>query len=221
MRDLLARLEEWKDRVGTDDAKEAYYRAIAAYQLLKPEHAEAALSMLEGARNSAAQCASALPETQRAGWTEAFERCREALQAEIERLLPAGKPTSERVRRVSDTEFALPCAACGEVAIRWKRGRSDWAKEEGLVYAGLIVGMHHELRHLAPLFDLLAEGKLAAADLYARDNLGMSEGMDGYCPGCDRAYCRRHYATEVRFDDGFYDCTYATCPAGHRRMIDD
>ena len=45
--------------------------------------------------------------------------------------------------------------------------------------------------------------------------------MDAYCPTCDRVYCRDHYQTEERYDEGFYDCTYGTCPQGHRRMIDD
>jgi hypothetical protein len=47
-----------------------------------------------------------------------------------------------------------------------------------------------------------------------------------YCAECARVYCRKHWETEVVFDDdpampGWYDCTYGTCPKGHRRIVDD
>ena len=47
-----------------------------------------------------------------------------------------------------------------------------------------------------------------------------------YCPQCDKAYCQKHWQTEIVFDDdpampGWYDCTYGTCPKGHRRIVDD
>lgn len=45
-----------------------------------------------------------------------------------------------------------------------------------------------------------------------------------YCLICDRVYCRDHWVMIPQFDDDFpdwYDCTYGTCPQGHRRLIDD
>lgn len=42
-----------------------------------------------------------------------------------------------------------------------------------------------------------------------------------YCPECEQAYCHADWRTYVVFDEGFYDCTMGTCPAGHRHMIDD
>jgi len=47
------------------------------------------------------------------------------------------------------------------------------------------------------------------------------EGIDAYCPECDRIYCWNHYKLEEEWDEGFYDCTYGECPKGHKRMIDD
>jgi hypothetical protein len=42
------------------------------------------------------------------------------------------------------------------------------------------------------------------------------------CPACRLAYCRNHWSdVKAQFDEGFYDATYATCPEGHRVMIDD
>jgi len=43
-----------------------------------------------------------------------------------------------------------------------------------------------------------------------------------YCEKCSLAYCTEHWSNiDVVFDEGFYDCTYATCPGGHRQIIDD
>lgn len=52
-----------------------------------------------------------------------------------------------------------------------------------------------------------------------------SEWASFYCPQCAGAYCREHWRLEMQFDDdglpGWYDCTYGTCPVGHRRIVDD
>jgi hypothetical protein len=45
-----------------------------------------------------------------------------------------------------------------------------------------------------------------------------------YCADCDACYCREEWVISPQFDDdmpGFYDCSYGTCPHGHRRMVDD
>ncbi len=45
-----------------------------------------------------------------------------------------------------------------------------------------------------------------------------------YCPACEAAYCKDHWILQLQFDDddpGWYDCTYGTCPKGHRYMLDD
>jgi predicted RNA-binding Zn-ribbon protein involved in translation (DUF1610 family) len=42
------------------------------------------------------------------------------------------------------------------------------------------------------------------------------------CPECRAAYCRNHWSdVKAQFDEGFYDVTSATCPEGHRIVIDD
>ena len=64
----------------------------------------------------------------------------------------------------------------------------------------------------------LADGDPRA--LYAVDKLW----VPFYCPACDRCYCLDHWKVEAVFDSdfaGWYDCSYGTCPAGHRRIIDD
>lgn len=44
------------------------------------------------------------------------------------------------------------------------------------------------------------------------------------CPDCRACYCGRHWVKQAQFDPdfpGWYDCTYGTCPAGHRHLLDD
>lgn len=42
-----------------------------------------------------------------------------------------------------------------------------------------------------------------------------------WCRGCQRCYCTDHWQRLVIMDEGFYDYSDGTCPAGHRQMIDD
>ncbi len=43
-----------------------------------------------------------------------------------------------------------------------------------------------------------------------------------YCYECGKVYCDNCWGHQrMEFDEGFYDCTYATCPAGHEQVIDD
>jgi hypothetical protein len=42
-----------------------------------------------------------------------------------------------------------------------------------------------------------------------------------YCRSCNSSYCADHSFKESVYDEEFYDCTYGTCPAGHRSKIDD
>jgi hypothetical protein len=42
-----------------------------------------------------------------------------------------------------------------------------------------------------------------------------------YCLECEQTYCRADWNAYVLFDEGFYDYTMGTCPAGHRHMLDD
>jgi|SRR5215510_11745578 len=42
-----------------------------------------------------------------------------------------------------------------------------------------------------------------------------------YCPACACVYCRKHWVIVPEYDDGFFDCSYGTCPKGHRRLTED
>jgi hypothetical protein len=83
----------------------------------------------------------------------------------------------------------------------------------GAVYPGLNVTLAERALKVLEQDDLPA--------LYAYLKEISTDGLDAYCPDCDAVYCRQHYNAYDTYDEGFYDCTYATCPRGHRRMIAD
>jgi hypothetical protein len=119
-------------------------------------------------------------------------------------------PTPER-------KHELRCASCGSLAATVEVGPSPFhPQRQALVYSGL-VRQQAFLLHLADeVFPALADGRVGEV----HGMLG-EEGIDAWCPECAAVYCARHYQLETQYDDDFYDCTYATCPRGHRRMVDD
>lgn len=42
-----------------------------------------------------------------------------------------------------------------------------------------------------------------------------------YCYTCQLNYCPAEWRIYPLFDDGYYDCTMGTCPAGHEILLDD
>lgn len=113
----------------------------------------------------------------------------------------------------TDERCELPCAVCDQPAVRFDLDVNRSTGSRILRYSGITCAYE-----LPPRDDLLAWARSKdVSSLHAH----LPEGLDAYCPSCQRVYCRTHYQTEVIYDEGFYDATYGTCPAGHRRMIDD
>lgn len=144
---------------------------------------------------------------------KAHARLRETLA-----FIGAHRPAADGGAR-GPTLVELPCAVCGGKAAVFALERHPWRDEgTGLVVEGIT---RREVVDpaLAPgIFERLGRGDVRAV------HEQLSEGIDAYCPSCDKLYCRLHYAVEVRYDDdfeGWYDASYGTCPAGHRRMLDD
>jgi hypothetical protein len=247
-RATLAALERAKDRalalfaqgphdaatkgLWSGDAKDAYYGALAAAQLLEAgaAHAEKAAAMLAAAEGKLARVESelvALRSEQGALLAVELRRAFDELKAELRDALaphlpPAlAAPSAVRVIKKSAIEYELPCSACGAIAVRWRRGKDQrHGGDDRLVYEGITMATARS-GDLAPgIFARLDADDLAGLHAQAKA-AGLDEGVDGYCPECDRVYCRVHYQAREVFDEGFYDCTYGTCPQGHRRMIDD
>jgi hypothetical protein len=48
-----------------------------------------------------------------------------------------------------------------------------------------------------------------------------SEFAPFWCFRCEKSYCRTHWRTATRYDEGFFDCIEGTCPKGHRQTLMD
>jgi hypothetical protein len=129
-------------------------------------------------------------------------------------------PPLERVVKVSNSEYNLPCSVCGKVSFVVQITVPPWGDAEKLVISGICAQQAFDLDFASRAFLLLDAGDLRG--LYALvQEAGNFPGIDAYCPECDAIYCREHYNAEEEYDEGFYDDTHGTCPRGHRRMIDD
>jgi hypothetical protein len=109
----------------------------------------------------------------------------------------------------------LACAACRRAAATFEIGIDRWSGNRALLFSGITRSKAFPLTLAANVLRELQGGRISSV------HSSIEEGIDAYCPACDRIYCRDHYLLDVEYDEGFYDCTRATCPEGHRRMVDD
>ncbi len=125
-----------------------------------------------------------------------------------------GSPNREVLQSVQG-ELVFRCRICQATAVT-------------LAVTGTSVQVNSAIRQfsLRPRFP--GQGEVLIEDLKAGRYqkvhqllLKVCEGLDYYCPECDCFYCADHYIVVPAFEEGFYDCARATCPRGHRRIIDD
>lgn len=116
-------------------------------------------------------------------------------------------------------EVHFTCQVCGETAAHVSL-ETPAAGNARLVISASVMDQESSAppRLLAALRLALASGD--PASLYAVDLFF----APFFCPQCNACYCAHHWIAFPCFDDdfpGWYDCTYAFCPQGHRRIIDD
>jgi hypothetical protein len=228
-------LAESNRNLWTADIKECYYSIVAAWQMLSSatesnsQFQDSAGNFLKAAESRLAQVSSELisldtDDAHRLSQEikESFNYCHLALSAELERL-SAGKkikkPT-QKVLKAAECEYHLFCSVCGEVAVKFKIGRTRFDKEDSLVFSGITFSRSLD-KDLAPqLFKHLEQENLSQVHAFMKKHY-KREGLDAYCPTCGKIYCARHYQTREEYDEGYYDCTYGTCPRGHKRIIHD
>ncbi|MEQ8222790.1 MAG: hypothetical protein ABRQ37_10845 [Candidatus Eremiobacterota bacterium] len=122
--------------------------------------------------------------------------------------------------KISDREYHIPCSVCGIIAFVFSVEIPRFEEHENLICTGITHRRAIGLEHREKIFSLLEDRKIREIhDFFIK--FISHEGIDAYCPLCDKIYCRIHYNAWEQYDDGFYDCTYGTCPEGHKRMIDD
>ena len=114
------------------------------------------------------------------------------------------------------------CDLCGAQAGLAELKIFSGYDEAALIVSGIIAQLTAWVaaEHQPHIANFLERGK--ASELFVWEH----DAASFYCPTCDKVYCKAHWRTEMVFDDdpdlpGWYDCTYGTCPQGHRRMIDD
>jgi hypothetical protein len=219
------------------DAKQVYFLSVAAYDMAfrtksdEEGDVKSSKGLLASARSSMEQCSSELKalgddEAKRldSDLRETFEGSFNAISAELDALSPptVGSPPVKPVVRISETEYTLLCSACGKLAARFKVGPmwpSSTNGETALLYEGITRSTQLSLADSDTVFGDLKSEAISALNSFLENK--MEGGLDAYCPSCDKVYCREDYDVEEEWDEGFYDCSYGTCPAGHRRLIDD
>ena len=115
--------------------------------------------------------------------------------------------------------ISYTCSECGEEAATVELGAS--VREITVTFLGAVHFWVNEEAHRAVQQALAENNK---AELYWLLRRLDPERVSFHCPDCDRSYCQKHWNPQIQFDDewsGWYDCTYGTCPKGHRHILDD
>lgn len=217
------------------DVKELYYCTVSAWELLnsaskgKLKYLDKSKNFLHNARSLLAKVVSEikffkgdLVSNLILEIEYIFDKCWNAFYNEFDILTPekTSIKSIERVIKVSESEYHLPCSVCGKISVEYKIGYGRFDKHESLVYSGITHSRSLNKNLADKVFPFLKKGDLESAHEFMKDYM-CYEGIDAYCPECDKIYCWEHYNARVEYDDGFYDCTMGECPAEHRRMIDD
>ncbi|MHC1590612.1 MAG: hypothetical protein ACXQS8_00835 [Candidatus Helarchaeales archaeon] len=228
-------LEQSVVKMWIGDMKELYYSTFAAFQLFSDhikgysENATACLNYLKTIKSRLEQVSSELisidsPESRNLerelrSQVESFSiKVKESIESSLS-LQERFKP-GQRVVKITDDEYHLPCATCGKSAVMISVEVDRNGKKDGILYEGLTHSRKIDLKHQSMIFNLLDKQDLAGLHEYFKEHL-IYEGVDAYCPECDKIYCRDHYVVQDFFDEGFYDYSMGTCPEGHSRIVDD
>lgn len=229
------KLDDVTKNLWISDVKEFYYNTVAAWQMLnsaskgKIKCLDDSKNFLHIARGRLAKSISELKFYKKEIVYNlikevqiSFEKCWNAFHFEFERLTPRKKISKPfaRIIKVSDTEYHLPCSMCGKISVDYKIGFGRFDDLESLVYSGITHSRSLRKDLANELFKILEKKNLLGIHQFMQ-KYHSSEGLDAYCPQCDKIFCWEHYNVREEYDDGFYDCSYGTCPNGHRRMIDD
>ncbi|NVM16223.1 MAG: hypothetical protein HWN80_00800 [Candidatus Lokiarchaeota archaeon] len=234
---LLSRkkLDDVTKNLWVSDVKGLYYNTVSAWEMLNSA-AKGNLKFLDKSKNFLHNARSLLAKVVSevkffkeelvlnliTEIENSFEKCWSAFYNEFDILTPEIKSTKhiERVIKVSDSEYHLPCSVCGKNSVECKIGYGRFDEHESLVYSGITHSRSLRKDLANNLFKILKKENLSGVHQFMQKYHSI-EGLDAYCPDCDKIYCWEHYNAREEYDDGFYDCTMGECPAGHRRMIDD
>lgn len=122
--------------------------------------------------------------------------------------------------------FSLPCSLCGHddcvsfCVVDSNSYHPFYALSQDPETGSLVINHGETILKLSAV--RLQSARVAILNRDIKPLLELLESGYPFCSKCSLAFCAEHWTNiEPVFDDGFYDCTYATCPNGHRIMIDD
>ncbi|MBD3226728.1 MAG: hypothetical protein GF329_00945 [Candidatus Lokiarchaeota archaeon] len=227
------------DKVWITDVKEMYYNVLTAWTLIRGhknhdtdiniKQAESAQAALENSKSRKLQAISELRIYKEeakdliTALDQIFDLCYNEISNIIQKILPEmkGKAPKKSVNKVSENEYNLLCSVCGNIAAKFIIGTSKSFNKRIFAYLGVIHSSPLNLKDAENIFSLLEHAELSKIHSYIKKYPTIEDGIDAYCPECNKIYCRKHYRLQEEWDEGFYDCTYATCPQNHTRIIDD
>ncbi|MBD3404969.1 MAG: hypothetical protein GF411_02400 [Candidatus Lokiarchaeota archaeon] len=228
------------DSIWKVDLRDLYFSVVSSWQLLKScpslegternQRADNAKQFLRVAEEKFQQVLSEVETVQnnrslkiQEDLKEVFQKVIESLHQAIQVYLPEKKssPPEKTIVKTGPMEFHLLCAVCGELAVSFTLGPIADDGSGKINYKGITKSTTLDFQLNSSIFDLLDEGNIREVHNHLEKNTFIEDGIDAYCPKCDKIYCKNHYLTRVVYDQGFYDCTYGTCPIGHERIIDD
>lgn len=125
----------------------------------------------------------------------------------------------------SSRHLTLTCAQCGRAAVEISLLRTTngadadrWHNRDRLERTEFIgnVTKFGPYPQLVDLFESIQRGDYDLARQLDPDFVAF------YCRICDRVYCDTCWQVgPPEFDEGFYDCTWGTCPNTHVQIVDD
>ncbi|MFX1418132.1 MAG: hypothetical protein ACFE9N_04335 [Promethearchaeota archaeon] len=225
----LTVLDNTTKNLWISDIKEFYYNISSAREKFEYKNLEDSKSFLYSARNCLSKIISQLKIFQNEDSLKLIEKieilfkeCWDVFWNAFKSSIIEKKQAKsiETVVKVSDLEYHLPCAECGKIAVEFKVGYGRFDEKESLVFRGITHERSLNIKLTYELFEILLKRNLLGIHNFMKKYHGY-EGLDAYCPECNKIYCWEHYDAREEYDDGFYDCTYGICPNGHKRMIDD
>ena len=217
------------------NAKDFYFCTVTAWEMLHftvrgiKNHLEDARGYLYMAKSKLSQSISELKLLENTEVDKlidevkkSFLKCEEAFDYNFA-LLESQTETKDSyptIVKVSDKEYQLLCSSCGKIAVSFRIGKGRFDKVDKLVIRGITYETSLNKKLAGELFKLVENADLNGVHGFMK-KYHAYEGLDAYCPECDKIYCWIHYNPVEEWDEGFYDCTYGTCPIGHKRIIDD
>ena len=138
-------------------------------------------------------------------------RRRDRIDTAVGDMVISGGAKLDRIAAEADADASFACSGCDGVAGRLTVVGSN------LVVSGFSGTAQYRLADssLDRVREAVRQGDLTGVAGIDREYAPF------WCWRCEKVWCIDHWRLQVTFDDGFYDATYGTCPAGHKQMLDD